>query len=148
MRTLRTARRSTFRSLFAALAVIGTLAACGDDGLIDPDPIAGVYTATTFRVTPSGAQERDVLAQGGSLKIIIGTNNTTTGTLNVPAVVTGNVAIQESMVGTVERNGNGVTFEQTADTFVRDLNWTVVNNTIAVTSQSVGGATWTIVLAR
>lgn len=148
MRTLRNARRSPFRSLFAAVAIMSTLAACGDDGLIDPDPIAGVYTATTFRVTPSGQQEIDVLAQGGSLTITIGANNTTTGSLTLPAVVTGDVALQENMAGTAERNGNGVTFEQTADTFVRDLNWTVINNTIAVTNQSVGGATWTIVLAR
>lgn len=148
MRTLRNARRSPFRSLFAAVAIMSTLAACGDDGVIDPDPIAGVYTATTFRVAPSGQQEINVLAQGGSLTMTIGANNTTTGSLNLPATVTGGTALQASMAGRAERNGNGVKFEQTADTFVRDLNWTVINNTITVTNQTVGGATWTIVLAR
>ncbi len=148
MRTLRTSRRSTYRSLLAAVAIVSTLAACGDDGLIDPDPIVGAYTATTFRATASGQQEIDVLARGGSLTITIGSNNTTTGSLTIPANVTGAAAIQASMAGTIERNGNGVTFEQTADTFVRDLNWTVANNTISVTNQSVGGASWTIVLAR
>ncbi len=128
--------------------MLGTLAACGDDGAIDPDPIAGTYTATTFRVTPSAATEINVLEQGGNLTIVIGANNATTGTLNLPSVVTGGNALQASMAGTIERDGNGVTFDQTADTFVRDLNWTFTGNTITATNQSVGGASWTIVLTR
>jgi len=140
--------RTSFRSVFAAVAIIGTLAACGEDGVIDPDPIAGTYTATTFRVTPPSRPEINVLALGGSFSIILGGNGTTTGTLNLPAVVTGAAPLQASMAGTVERNGNSVSFEQTADTFVRDLNWTVAGRTITVTNQSVAGATYTIVLTR
>ncbi len=140
--------RSSFRALFAVAAVMGSLAACGDDGLIDPNPIAGAYTATTFRVTPAGQSEIDVLTQGGALVIAIGVDNTTAGTLNLPAVVTGDEALQASMAGTAELNGSGVQFDQTADTFVRDLNWAFTNNTISVTNQSVGGASFTIVLTR
>jgi len=134
--------------VFAAVAILGTLAACGEDGVIDPDPIAGTYTATTFRVARPSSSEINVLAQGGNFSIILGGNGTTTGTLSLPAVVTGAAALQASMVGTVERNGNSVSFEQTADTFVRDLNWTVAGRTITVTNQSVSGATYTIVLTR
>ena len=147
----RTSVRTSFRSLLAAVtavAVVGALSACGDDGLIDPNPVAGAYTATTFRATPTGLSEIDVLAQGGSLVITIGPDNTTVGTLSLPAVVTGDVALQASMVGTAEVNGSGVTFDQAADTFVRDLNWTFSNNVISVTNQSVGGANFTIVLSR
>ncbi len=140
--------RTAFRSVFAAVAVLSTLAACGDDGLADPEPIAGTYAATTFRVTPPSATEINVLALGGNLTIIVGANGTTTGTLNLPAVVTGDEALQASMAGIVERDGNGVSFDQMADTFVRDLNWTVAGSTITVTNQSVAGATYTIVLTR
>jgi hypothetical protein len=140
--------RTSFRTAFAAVAILSTLAACGDDGALEPDPIAGAYTATTFRITPPSSAEANVLAQGGSLTITIGANNTTTGTLNVPATITGGDALVASMAGTVDRNGNGVSFEQTADTFVRDLNWTVAGNTITATNQSVGGAIYTIVLTR
>lgn len=140
--------RTTFRSALAAVAMLSAVAACGDDGVVDPDPVAGTYTATTFRVTPPAATEINVLTEGGSLTIVIGANSTTTGTLNLPASVTGGTPLQASMAGTVERNGNGVSFDQTADTFVRDLNWTVAGNTITVTNQSVGGASYTIVLTR
>ncbi len=134
--------------MLAVALVASTLSACGDDGVINPDPIAGAYTATTFRATPTGLAEIDILAQGGGLVLSINGANTTAGTLSLPAVVTGTVATQVSMAGTATRNGSGVKFEQSADTFVRDLNWTFANNTLSVTNQSVGGATYTIVLAR
>lgn len=140
--------RSSMRAMLAAIVAVSALAACGEDQAINPDSIVGVYTATTFRATPTGTAEINVLEQGGNLVIAIGGGNTTTGTLTLPAVVTGTVATQASMVGTAVRNGSGVTFDQSADTFVRDLNWTFVNNTLTVTNQSVGGATYTIVLTR
>lgn len=140
--------RSSVRLMLAAVFAVGALTACGDDGALDPDSIAGVYTATTFRVTPTGVAEVDVLQQGGSLVITVGGDNATTGVLALPSVVTGTVASQASMAGTAVRNGSGVTFAQSADTFVRSLNWTFASNTLSVTNQSVGGATYTIVLTR
>jgi hypothetical protein len=150
MRIPRLFSRSRTRTqlALAAVAAVTTLSACGDDGALEPDPILGAYTATTFRVTPAGESEIDVLAEGGSLSITIGTNFTTTGSLVLPASVTGDEALQESMAGVADREGNGVQFVQTADTFVRDLNWTVGDDTISVTNQSVGGASFTIVLTR
>jgi len=139
---------TSFRSVFATVAMLGTRAACGDDGAIGSGSIAGTYTATTCRLKPPSSSEINVLAQGGNLSIVISGNSTTTGTLNLPAIVTGGAALQTSMAGAVDRNGNSVSFEQTADTFVRDLYWTVSGNTITVTNQSVSGATWTIVLTR
>ncbi len=144
----RSLSRASVRPIVAVLVAVGTLTACGDDGAVDPDSIAGAYTATTFRATPTGAAEINVLGEGGSLVITIASGNATTGTLSLPAAVTGTVATQASMAGTAVRNGSGVTFTQSADTFVRDLNWTFASNTLSVTNQSVGGATYTIVLTR
>lgn len=145
MRSFSTLRRAAL----AATVLVASLTACGSDGgPTDVSTIAGAYAATTFLVTPDGQAERDVLSAGGSLAITIGAANTTTGTLSIPAAVTGDSTFTASMVGTAARTGSSVRFEQTADTFVRDLNWTVNGETIRVTDQSVGGARYTIVLAR
>ena len=56
-----------------------------------------------------------------------------TGTLNVPATVTGGAPNVEGMVGSFSRSGNTVTFDQTADTFVRDATWTLGSNTLSAT---------------
>jgi hypothetical protein len=144
----RSSRRSSVRTLCSALVAVSALAACGEDRAIDPNSIAGVYSATTFRATPTGAAEIDVLAQGGSLIITIGGGNATTGALTLPATVTGTTTTQTSMAGTAVRTGNGIRFDQTADTFVRDLNWTLANNALSVTNQTVGGVTYTIVMTR
>jgi len=144
----RSPTRASVRLMLAAVFAVGALTACGNDGAIDPDSIAGAYTATTFRATPTGVAEIDVLQQGGSLVITIGGGDATTGLLTLPSVVTGTVASQASMAGTAVRDGSGVTFGQSADTFVRSLNWTFASNTLSVTNQSVGGATYTIVLTR
>ncbi len=145
MRTFHTLRRAAL----AATVLVGSLAACGDDGGVTNLPIiGGSYSATTFLVTPDGESQIDVLAAGGRLTIAIGATNATAGTLLLPASVTGDVALTESMAGTAEITGSSVSFDQTADTFVRDLNWAVEDNTIRVSDQSVGGARFTIVLTR
>lgn len=145
MRTGTTLRRAAL----AATVLLTSLTACGDDGSpTEASTIAGAYAATTFLVTPDGQAERDVLAAGGSLAIAIGASNATTGTLSVPAAITGDSTFTANMLGAAERTGSSVKFDQTADSFVRDLNWTVNGETIRVTDQSVGGARYTIVLTR
>ena len=72
-------------------------------------------------------------------------NGTTTGTLVVPAPLNNGVAINESMAGTFTRNGDTVTFDQSADTFVRDMTFTVVGN-VMTGSLSSGGETVAVTL--
>jgi hypothetical protein len=57
-------------------------------------------------------------------------------------------AFSASMAGTVVQTGTTVRFEQTADTFVRDLTFTVVGNTLQTTSQVAGAGSFTITLTR
>ncbi len=52
------------------------------------------------------------------------------------------------MDGTAVRTGNNVRFNQSADTFVRDLQWPFDGQTIAVTDQVVAGTRFTISLRR
>jgi hypothetical protein len=126
------------------------LVACGLAGCSDStapsNPLAGTYSATVFRVTPAGESEIDVLAAGGTLTITIAANNSTTGSLDIPASVGG--GISASMAGTATLSGSTVTFQQSADTFVRDLSWTRAGSALTVTGQQVGNASFTITLTR
>jgi hypothetical protein len=123
------------------------LSACGSDTPDQPSSIAGAYAATVFRVTPTGQPTIDVLGQGGSLSVTIASNNTASGSLSLPASVAG-TAFTASMTGTVVQTGATVRFEQTADTFVRDLTFTVVGNTLQATNQVAGAASFTVTLTR
>ena len=131
-----------------ALAAVALLAACGDDSPTEPATLAGTYRATTFRAAIDGASPIDVLAGGGTLTLTIDADARTTGTLDIPAALTGGAPFRESMAGTAVRTGDVVRFRQDADTFVRDLAWSVSGRTLQVTDQQAGTTRFTIVLAR
>jgi hypothetical protein len=138
--------RSRASRVVPAILALGILAACGESTA--SGELAGTYTATKFLVTPTGQSTIDVLAQGGTMSITFGSNSTVSGTLFVPGSVTGGAPMSESMAGTFVRTGDTVEFEQTADTFVRDLTWTVGSTTLEVANQSAGGASFAITLTR
>lgn len=110
------------------------------------DPLEGSYSATLFRITPSGESEVDVLANGGRLTMTISETNTTTGSLIVPSSVDG--GITASMTGTAVLSGSTVTFQQTVDTFVSDLTWTRTPSGLTVSNQLLDGSLYTITLSR
>lgn len=89
----------------------------------------------------------DVSAQGGSLTIALTSQHTTTGRLFVPGGGNGGADLDADLVGTWTLSGNTVRFSQAADTFVRDLAFTVKGQTLA-SQGSAGGATFDIVLSR
>lgn len=123
---------------------------CGCSPFV-PNPIEGVWAATQFLVTPNGQAQIDVLAAGGSLAITIHDDFGVSGSLSVPASVTGGAPIMASMAGAAIINGAPavVTFLQEADTFVRDLTWQLVGNTsLRVSNQVAGSASFSITLSR
>ena len=134
----------TLGRLTALLLVAGT-AACGYG--TESVRLDGTYVATVFRVTPQGQSQIDVLGAGGSLTITIATSNAVTGTMVIPASVSGG-PLSASMAGTAARDGDEVTFTQAADTFVRDLSWTLSAQGLSVTGQAAGSAAFTITLSR
>jgi hypothetical protein len=138
---------NSFRLSAACVVLAFAIGACGD-GATEPVSVTGSYTATTFVVAPSGQPAMDVIAKGGSLSIVIASDNTVTGNLLLPASVTGGAVFTASMAGTVTRNGASVQFQQSADTFVRNLSWTPNGNTLQVTNQVVAATTYTITLTR
>ena len=131
-------------SLIAAALL---LASCSDNDA-NPTTLAGTYNASAFTVTPSGQAAINVLSAGGSLTMTITSDGVVSGSMSLPASVTGGAPLVADMIGVATQSGTTVTFDQTADTFVRDLNWKLSAEGLSVTSQSAGSASYTITLAR
>lgn len=114
----------------------------------EASPIAGIWSATTFMSIEVGKPQADVLAQGGGLTITVSSTNRTTGSLSIPATVTGGAAVVANMVGTATVIGGAIVqFDQEADTFVRDVIWTITGNTL-VSSSTFSGVRRDITLTR
>jgi len=119
MRPLLKRAQSTILICFPAF-----LLACGDS--TSPGvPVAGDYTAITFLTrTPPTGNYRDELQAGGSLTLSLNSNGMTSGHLHI-AANGATPAFDADMAGTWTLNGDVVTFTQAADTFVRNMAFTV-----------------------
>jgi hypothetical protein len=106
-------------SAFFALALAG----CDDDPTAPAAP-TGAYEATNWTGT-SGGTTTDILAAGGSFTITLTSQGTTTGHLFIPASVTGEGDFNSDLTGTWTQSGSVVEFSHTADTFVRDMPFTI-----------------------
>jgi len=129
---------------FAAVLVL-LLPACGSDAN-GPEDLAGQYVATTFQFV-QGADTTDVLAAGGWLTITLAADGTTDGQLLVPAALNDGTPFTASMNGTFTVSNDVVTFNQAADSFVRDMRFTVTLKMLSG-SQSFSGTTVIVVLTR
>ncbi|HEX8851328.1 MAG TPA: hypothetical protein VF761_17510 [Gemmatimonadaceae bacterium] len=115
----------------AALPVVFALAlaGCGGDDPVAPPNPAGTYAATSFTATDGGTTT-NVLAEGGSISLILTPQGTTTGHLFVPAAVTGDVEVNEDLTGTWTQSGGKVQLSHSADTFLRDMPLTIHGSTL------------------
>jgi hypothetical protein len=136
-------RARIFAVAFCALAY-----GCSSDSPTQVTQFGGRYEATSLQVTPSGQASIDVLRQGGTLTIVVATDNATSGSLALPPSVTGSGALVVDMVGRATQTESTVRFSQAADTFVRDLTWTVGSASLEVSNQLVNGVRYSIVLMR
>ena len=134
------------RAVLPALLIATILAGCGDSTTPNEE-VAGAYAATTFIYTSTGQAPQDVLAAGGSLAITLGEDASTTGTLLVPDAITGSGNLIESMEGIFVRSGATLTFDQPADTFVRNVTWAIGNGTLTGTYANADGSVQ-VVLSR
>lgn len=132
----------------AGLIALAPLGACNEDiqrfGVAD---LAGSWVATTFTSTPTGGATENVLAAGGSLTMTLIANGSVTGNLNIPASITGG-PLTASMAGTFSTVNGVATFNQSADTFVRDMEFSYSGgNTLSATEAFTGGSV-TVVLTK
>ena len=100
------------------------LVSCGDDGF-DPtvNEVAGTYQATTFTFD-GGSGPTDLLAIGASVTITLAPDGTSSGRMLVPGVGEGGGDLDADLAGTWTLSGTTVTFDQAADTFMRDVPFT------------------------
>lgn len=110
--------------------VAAAVLACGSETTEPGLALEGNYTATQWQTT-GGSGQTDQIGAGSTLNITLNSNGTTTGHLHVA----GSPAFDADMAGTWAKSGNTVTFSQSADTFVRDMPFTIVPN----------GANWALV---
>lgn len=136
------------RLLHALVACAALVAANGCRRPTDPDPLVGTWLATTFEVAPTGQPPVNMLAAGATLGLNVANNFVVAGTLIIPASATGTLTFTADMAGTATRTDNTVRFTQSADSFVRDLTFLLVENRLEARSQVLGANTYTLILTR
>ncbi len=105
------------------LSLILGLIACGSDSTGPALPPVGSYTAIEFVTTGNSGQTNQLLI-GGSLQMTLAANGTTSGHLHM-AASGANPVVDADMAGTWTQNTSFVEFSQPADTFVRDMTFTL-----------------------
>ncbi len=113
--------------LVAALAF--TLAACGSGFAPTAREVAGVYNATVFTTNGSGILT-DQLALGATIQINLAEGGATSGQIYVPGGNSDGSALKAALDGTWSLSGDKVSFNQTADTFLRDMTFTATDTSL------------------
>lgn len=138
--------RALISAMIAASLTL-SLAACGDDAFSPTvENVSGSYTAQTFTAT-SGAGTLDLLALGAMISVTLDDDGTTTGELFVPGGGEGGEDLEADLEGTWTLTASTVTFNQDADTFLRDVEFTAEEDRLTAEGDFSGQAL-RLVLAR
>jgi hypothetical protein len=123
-------------------------AACGDDDSFSPtlETVAGSYTATTFTLS-SVVGDINLLSTGATVSIDLVTDFTTTGRLFVPDGNTDGSDLDEDLAGTWSLTDSTVTFDQSAATFIPQLEFVASANRLTAEG-SFSGGTLRLVLTK
>jgi hypothetical protein len=120
-----------------ALILTGCSESPSDPGLLTVQAVAGTYGASgefgafTFTTTSTGVVT-DWLEQGAGISLRLNANGTTEGELFVPGADEDGTDVEEDLSGTWQLAGNVVSLDHDADTFLRDVPFTVVANRLEV----------------
>jgi hypothetical protein len=90
--------------------------------------VQGTYNASRFTATSDATGTVNLLSMGATVHVVLEPDGTTTGHLSVPDL--GEGAVEADLTGTWTLSGNIVTFSQTADTFIRDGEFTAAQNSL------------------
>ena len=120
MKRLLRSRAARFALLLSILAPIG----CKEDGF------AGTYTATSFTYAPAGGTPKDVLAAGGGITLNIGRDFSTSGSMSIPASVTGGAAINQGLLGAAARMNESVELSLVQDSFLNEMVFTYTGTSL------------------
>jgi hypothetical protein len=135
--------------LFIGLPAL--LLACGSDSTAPSDTGVGNYIATSLTSTPTGGTARNEIQAGSTLTLNLNSNGTTSGHMHIAANGSSPV-FDADMAGTWTATATTVDITQAADTFVRDMLFTIQrvgdNVTALVGDQVFTGGRVTVTLTR
>jgi len=132
------------RSLVLAVAMALSIVGCSESTSVTE--LVGVYQATEFKVTTNGTT-KDWIAAGASLQLVLDADQSSAGAIFMPGGNSDGSDFTADLSGTWTINDGKVDFEQTADTFVRDMPFTIIGNTL-VGDQMFGTSRVRITLTR
>jgi hypothetical protein len=123
---------STLTLPAVTLSLVVALGACGADTSFSPtvDTVAGAYPATTFTVT-TATGTTNLLASGATVSLTLAADGTMGGRLIVPAGAEDGGDLDADLAGGWVLKGSTVTFGQSADTFIRDLEFVASRNRLS-----------------
>ncbi|MGH7514118.1 MAG: hypothetical protein ACREOQ_14480 [Gemmatimonadales bacterium] len=138
-------RALTSRSVVGSALL--ALMAC-TDGSFAPtvETVAGTYAADVFTLT-SSAGTSDLLASGAEVSAVLKSDGTTTGRLFVPGGGENGENLDEDLAGTWSLLNGKVTFDQAADTFIRDAAFIATRDRLT-TDGTFGEETILLVLTK
>jgi len=110
------------------------------------EAVSGAYHATTFTARQAGATT-DFLTAGGSITLTLTVSGTTSGRVFVPGGGDTGGDFDEDLAGTWTLQGSTVTLDHPADTFLRDMRFTVNGHQLS-SEATFSDVTITVVLAK
>ncbi len=121
-------KMGNLRAVAVCLAL--AIAACGDDDPFNPtvDNVAGSYTASTFTIESDLLGTVNLLAAGATVSATLDADGTTTGRLFIPEGDDDGSDLDVDLTGTWTLTGDTVTFSQTEDSFIRDVDFVASEN--------------------
>jgi hypothetical protein len=108
-----------------ALTLALALGSCGGEETLSPtvESVTGSYSASALTLT-SSVGTTDLLALGSTVAITLAATGTTSGRLFVPGGDDDGGDLDVDLAGTWALSGSTVTFHQTGDSFIRDVEFT------------------------
>lgn len=132
--------------LLIPLVLTSLAIACRESAGPSIGTVAGVYTATTFTSTTGGVTTNH-LAEGGQILILLSIDGSTEGQLLVPDGNEDGSDVNLDLTGTWALSGGTVELDHAADTFLRDMPFTV-SGTRLHGDVTIDGARVQVTLAR
>jgi hypothetical protein len=132
-----------------SLAAVALAGCGGNDNPFSPTVanVAGTYNATLFTATDSTGAKLNLLSLGATVHVVLNPDGTTTGHIFVPDVGQEDGPLDADLTGTWTLSGSTVTFSQTADTFIRDVEFTAAQNSLE-SEGTFNGVTLNLALAK
>ena len=105
-----------------AATTVAAVIACSDSFKPTTENVVGDYSLQTLMTTDTSGTT-DWVAAGSTLTLRLESNGTTIGHFFAPGAGEGGGDFNADMAGTWSLSGGQITFTQTADTFVRDMDF-------------------------